>query len=171
MTKLDTKQNFSIPSSDSDRDKIILLAVKVLAEKEGGNITLNQLLAKIDNLTYEEIMATTDLSGKVSSASALKTVFNTYKIKEISSSSSYLLELNNCTDLYTCYIWDYAGSAYVTCGGVAISTSAGSVINFPKFAGVLQLFINYNSPSMKVRTLYNNSWSKWYSITTSESSL
>lgn len=72
--KLDTKQNFSIPSSESERDKILLLAVKELAEKVGGNITLNQLLSKTDNLTYEEIMASTDLTGKVASASALKTI-------------------------------------------------------------------------------------------------
>ena len=124
-----------------------------------------------DSLSYEEIMATTDLTNKVASASALKTVFNTYKMKEVGASSSNPLELNNCTDIYTCYIWDYTGSAYVTCGGVAISSSAGSVINFPKFEGVLQLFINYSSPSMKVRTLYGNTWSSWYAISTSQSSL
>lgn len=50
MAKLDTKQNFSIPSSDSERDKIILLAVKVLAEKEGGNITLKQILSYTDDI-------------------------------------------------------------------------------------------------------------------------
>ena len=50
MAKLDTKQNFSIPSSDSERDKIILLAVKVLAEKEGGNVTLKQILSYADDI-------------------------------------------------------------------------------------------------------------------------
>ena len=50
MAKLDTKQNFSIPSSDSERDNIILLAVKVLAEKEGGNVTLKQILSYADDI-------------------------------------------------------------------------------------------------------------------------
>ena len=50
MAKLDTKQNFSIPSTESERDKIILLAVKVLAEKEGGNVTLKQILSYADDI-------------------------------------------------------------------------------------------------------------------------
>ena len=126
-----------------------------------------------DSLSYEEIMATTDLSGKVASASALKTVFDTYKIKtvEISSSNPTPLELNNCTDLYTCYKWDYSGYKYVTCGGVAISSSAGAVINFPNLGGLTQVYVSYQSGSIKVRCLSFGSWSRWYSITTAESSL
>lgn len=50
MVKLDTKQNFSIPTSESERDKIILLAVKVLSETVGGNITLNQILSYADDI-------------------------------------------------------------------------------------------------------------------------
>lgn len=50
MAKLDTKQNFSIPSSDSERDKILLLAVKEFAEKEGGNVTLKQILSYADDI-------------------------------------------------------------------------------------------------------------------------
>lgn len=50
MAKLNTKQNFSIPSSDSERDKIILLAVKEFAEKVGGNVTLKQILSYADDI-------------------------------------------------------------------------------------------------------------------------
>lgn len=50
MAKLDTKQNFSIPSSESERDKILLLAVKVLSESQGGNVTLNQILSYADDI-------------------------------------------------------------------------------------------------------------------------
>ena len=124
-----------------------------------------------DSLSYEEIMATTDLTNKVSSASALKTVFNTYKMKEVNASSSNPLELNNCTDIYTTYKWDYAGHKYVTCGGNAISNSAGVVMNFPSYRGVTQVYVHYNSPTIKVRVLYQVTWSSWYAITTSESSL
>lgn len=47
--KLNTQLNFAIPTTQEERDKIILLSVKMLAEKEGGNITLNQLLSYVDN--------------------------------------------------------------------------------------------------------------------------
>lgn len=126
-----------------------------------------------DSLTYEEIMATNpapDLTNKVSNASALKTVFNAYKTKVVYIYDK-MTDLNDCKDIYTCYTWDYTTYKYVTCGGVAISPSAGSVINFPKFIGVLQVFVMYNEPTIKVRTLYNSSWSSWKAITTSSSSL
>lgn len=47
--KLNTQYNFAIPTTQEEREKIILLAVKMLTEKEGGNITLNQLLSYVDN--------------------------------------------------------------------------------------------------------------------------
>ena len=152
------------PASDS----------KILFEQnEKGKSCSIEEAVNTCSLSYEEIMATTDLSGKVASASALKTVFDTYKIKtvEISSANPTPLELNNCTDLYTCYKWDYAGSAYITCGGVAISSTAGAVINFPNLGGLTQVFVFYQSGSIKVRCLSFGAWSRWYKISTSESSL
>ena len=96
---------------------------------------------------------------------------NAYKIKIISASSSNPLELNNCKNLYTTYKWDYEGYKYVTCGGVAISSSAGTLMIFPSFGGVTQVFVQYNKPIIKVRVSYYNTWSSWYEISTSESSL
>ena len=142
--------------------------------KEEVTGLLDTKINKTDALTYEEIMASTppvDLDLAVAKASALKTVFNTYKMKEVDASSSNPLELNNCTDLYTCYEWGYAGYKYVTCGGVAISYSAGAVINFPNLGGLTQVYVSYQSEIIKVRCLSFGSWSRWYSITTTESSL
>ena len=146
----------------------------VYAVNYGGKITESLLDTKVnysDALSYEQIKTTTDLTNKVASASALKTVFDTYKIKNVMASSSNPLELNNCTNLYTTYKWDYAGYKYVTCGGVAISSSAGIVMNFPSYGGVMQVFVQYNYPVIKARVSYYNEWSSWYSIATSESSL
>lgn len=121
--KLNTQYNFAIPTTQEEREKIILLAVKMLTEKEGGNITLNQLLSYVDNnlnnlsnevaqalinksnnghnhddryytedevntkvnqlksdlvaksdvlTTLKQIQETTDLTGKIAGASALK---------------------------------------------------------------------------------------------------
>ena len=47
--KLNTQLNFAIPTTQEEREKIIFLAVKILTEKEGGNITLNQLLSYVDD--------------------------------------------------------------------------------------------------------------------------
>lgn len=135
---------------------------------------LDTKINKTDALTYEEIMATNpvpDLTNKVASASALKTVFNAYKRKNINASSSNPLELNNCTDLYSTYKWDYEGSKYVTCGGVAISPSAGALMIFPSYVGVTQVYVQYDYPDIKVRVLYSSTWSDWRLITTSASSL
>lgn len=108
MAKLDTKQNFSIPTSESERDKIILLAVKVLSETVGGNITLNQLLSYVDNnlnslksdlvakenmLSYEEIMASTpplNLEVAIPKASAVKELgeVKTYEVTDVNGGTS-----------------------------------------------------------------------------------
>ena len=146
----------------------------VYAVNYGGKITESLLDTKVnysDSLSYEEIMATTDLTNKVSSASALKTVFDTYRKKIVRARSSEPLDLNQCTDYYTSYIWDFAGAKYVTCGGVPISPSAGSVINFQNLEGRTQVFVNYNYPEIKTRVLYSGTWSNWCQIATSESSL
>ena len=142
--------------------------------KEDVTGLLDTKINKTDALTYEEIMASTppvDLDLAVAKASALKTVFDTYKRKLIQATSNNPLELNNCTDFYSCYVWDFSGSAYVTCGGVAISTSAGSVMTFPNLVGWTQVFVQYNKPVIKVRTCYAGTWSSWYSVTTTSSSL
>ena len=68
-------------------------------------------------------------------------------------------------------MWDYKGAQYVTCGGVPISSSAGSVMNFPNLRGSIQVFVDYHYPVIKTRVLYNGKWSNWYQIATSESSL
>lgn len=68
MAKLDTKQNFSIPTSESERDKIILLAVKVLSETVGGNVTLNQILGYADEL-YNALNTRIDNLSKAPSGS------------------------------------------------------------------------------------------------------
>ena len=47
--RLNTQLNFAIPTTQEERDKIIFLAVKTLTEKEGGNITLNQILSYVDD--------------------------------------------------------------------------------------------------------------------------
>ena len=147
----------------------------VYAVNYGGKITESLLDTKVnytDSLSYEEIMATNvDLTNKVSSASALKTVFDTYRKKIVRASSSEPLDLNQCTDYYTSYIWDFAGSKHVTCGGVPISSSAGSVMNFPNLGGSIQVFVDYRYPIIEARVLYHGTWSNWYQIATSESSL
>lgn len=111
MAKLDTKQNFSIPTSESERDKIILLAVKVLSETVGGNITLNQILgyadeiykvltSRIDNIASAPAGSTTgdlelrdlriDIEGKLygSAGEAVRTQFKNEKIERINSDES-----------------------------------------------------------------------------------
>ena len=116
MAKLDTKQNFSIPTSQSERDKIILLAVKVLSESQGGNVTLNQILSyaddiynmltsRIDNITSAPAGSTTgdlelrdlriDTSGKIygSAGEAVRSQFKNEKNERINNDNKILSEL------------------------------------------------------------------------------
>lgn len=124
--------------------------------------SVNDVFAKqSDVLTLEEIQASTDLTGKIASASALYAISD--KVVRINEQNPK--DLNECNDLHTAYIWDYGGSNYVTVGGEPFGTSAGSVINFPNLGGITQVFTHYTDPIIKIRVLYQSSWSSWYKIT------
>ena len=129
-----------------------------------------------DSLTYEEIMATNaDLTNKVSSASALLKSYNLLKRKILSVSESNTLNLDEFREINTFYTWTYATYQYVTSKGSVISRDAGVCFNIPNLLGVVQIFIPYNNPTIKVRTIYDDSYSEiisdWVQITTTSSSI
>lgn len=111
-----------------------------------------------DSLTYEEIMATTDLSGKVSSASALKALANSVK--------NPFLERGIAKDLNT-IIDSGAYSIHVSDGATNYPFAYGVLLVFnPRRNYIVQIALSSIDCQMAIRFTETNgsSWKDWRTI-------
>ena len=133
----------------------------VYAVNYGGKITESLLDTKVnysDSLSYEEIMATTDLTNKVASASALNILANSVK--------NPFLDRGIAKNLNT-IINSGAYSIHVNDGATNYPFPYGILLVFnPRRNYILQIALNSINCQMAIRFTEDNgrSWKNWRTI-------
>ncbi len=150
----------------------------VYAVNYGGKITESLLDTKVnytDSLTYEQIMATTDLTNKVASASALKSLRNNLNEFSVLKSNYGIYNAWNIDDLNSYPkgqgILHFASFSHSSATGTLPFTD-GHLLTFIwrniNASDILsQIAIEDNRYVMKIRFYTDGAWSAWKSISIS----